>query len=73
MEECDFCSDMRNIEPAKYISAANGEDPEWLVDAKKKHQFIYHYWDDGNQYFAVVDKCPVCGHIFTEEDYGSYF
>lgn len=72
MSECKFCTDLRNIEPASYISASGG-DPDWLIEAKKHKQMIYHYWDSGNQYFVVVDRCPVCGHVFTEEDYDSYF
>ena len=72
MSDCKFCTDLRNIEPASYISASGG-DPDWLLEAKKHKQFVYHYWDNGNQYFVVVDKCPVCGHIFTEDDYDSYF
>ena len=55
MSECKFCTDLRNIEPASYISASGG-DPDWLIDAKKHKQMIYHYWDSGNQYFVVVDR-----------------
>lgn len=72
VSECKFCTDLRNIEPASYISMSGG-DPDWLLDAKNKKQFIYHYWENGEQYFAIIDKCPVCGHIFTEEDYDEYW
>lgn len=71
MRVCNFCTDLRNIEPASYIGCSDG-DPEWLIEAKKKKQFIYHHFDNGNQYFVVIEKCPVCGHVFTEEDYDDY-
>lgn len=71
MNECDFCTDLRNIEPAAYISCSYG-DPEWLIEAKKNKQFIMPYRKNGEQYFVIVDKCPVCGHVFTEEDYDEY-
>lgn len=71
MNKCKFCTDLRNIEPARYISCSDG-DPDWLIEAKKKKQFIYHYWEKGEEYFIIVDKCPVCGHVFTEEEYDDY-
>ena len=71
MTDCKFCTDLRNIEPASYISASGG-DPDWILEAKRHKQFIYHYWNNGSQYFVVVDRCPVCGHVFTEEDYDNY-
>ena len=36
MCDCKFCTDLRNIEPASYISMAGG-DPDWLLDAKIKN------------------------------------
>lgn len=71
MDKCDFCTDLRNIEPASYISCSNG-DPDWLIDAKKNKQFIIPYRKNDEQYFVIVDRCPVCGHVFTEEDYDDY-
>ena len=70
---CGFCNDLRNIEPAKYISGGNDEFKKLIAEAKEKKQFVYHWNDDEYTYFAIVDKCPECGYEFTEEDYDDYF
>lgn len=65
---CDFCNDLRNIEPAKYINSGDEEFREWIKKAKEKKKFILDLGDE----FAIVDKCPMCRYEFTEEDYDSY-
>jgi hypothetical protein len=30
---------------------------------------MYHNIDDEFVELIVVEKCPVCGHVFTEEEY----
>lgn len=70
---CDFCNDLRNIEPANYIGGGDAEIQKFLNKAKEKKQFIYHYHNDaGEIVLMIVDKCPVCGYKFTEEDYDDY-
>lgn len=69
---CDFCNDLRNIEPANYISGGDEEIQEFLKRAREKKQFIHHYHMFGGMVLRIVDKCPVCGYQFTEEDYASY-
>lgn len=62
---CDFCSDLRNIEPAKYIGGGDMTFQKWINKAREKKKFILETKDE----FVVVDECPVCGYKFTEEDY----
>ena len=42
---CDFCNDLRNIEPAKYIGGGDKELQKFLKEADDKKQFIYHFID----------------------------
>lgn len=65
---CDFCTDLRNIEPAKYIGGGDEEFEKWIAKAREKKKFILDTKDE----FIVVDECPVCGYRFTEEDYDNY-
>ena len=67
---CNFCDDIRNIEPAKFISC-DGTDKEqvkFLEMAKKEKKFLWF----ADKYVAIVDECPVCGYKFTEDDYDDY-
>ena len=67
---CDFCNDLRNIEPASYLGGGDAEFQEWIKEKRKKKAFImYHNIDDEFVELIVVEKCPVCGHVFTEEEY----
>ena len=66
---CDFCNDLRNVEPASYIGGGDEEFRKWIEEARKKKQFLL---DLGNGEFSIIDKCPKCGYIFTEEDYDYY-
>ena len=65
---CDFCTDLRNIEPAKYIGGGDNEFKEWIRKAREQKKFILDLEDE----FVIVDKCPVCGYEFIEADYDSY-
>lgn len=65
---CDFCTDLRNIEPAKYIGGGDEEFKERISKAREQKKFILDLGDK----FAIVDECPMCGYKFTEEDYDSY-
>ena len=69
---CDFCNDLRNIEPAKYIGGGDKELQKFLKEADDKKQFIYHFRDGEDMVYAIVNECPECGHEFTEEDYDMY-
>ena len=69
---CDFCNDMRNIEPASYIGDGDDEFKAFIKNAKNNKKFVYHYDVDEGTMFEVVDKCHMCGYKFTEEDYDSY-
>ena len=44
---CNWCEDLRHIEPAKYISFT-GEDPKWLVEAKERKAFLSFVKEDDN-------------------------
>lgn len=71
---CEFCNDLVHIEPASYFGydKTNEKEKNFFEKAIKDKKFIWiDYTDSGKTYYAV-DKCPVCGHIFTEEDYDSY-
>lgn len=65
---CEFCNDLRNIQPASYIDGGDETFKEWIEEARKQKKFIL---DLGDQ-FAVIDSCPKCDYKFTEEDYDSY-
>ena len=62
---CDFCSDLRNIEPAKDIDSTNEDFQKWILKAREKKKFILKT----KEKFYIVDECPVCGYKFTDEDY----
>jgi len=65
---CDFCNDLRNIEPASYISGGDEEFQKWINEAREQKKFILDLGDK----FAIIDECPKCGYKFTEEDYDNY-
>ena len=65
---CEFCRDLRNIQPASFIGGGDEEFRKWIEEARKHKKFILNLRDK----FVVVDECPMCGYEFTEEDYDSY-
>jgi hypothetical protein len=65
---CDFCNDLRNVEPAKYVGGGDENFKKQIEHAKKQKKFLL---DTGSE-FIVIERCPVCGYKFTEEDYDSY-
>ena len=74
---CEYCNDLRFISPAKYIGVSNlPKDDEtriFVEEAAKNKKFISDTFNkDGNHVLIIVDKCPVCGYEFNEEDYDSY-
>ena len=69
---CEYCNDLRYIEPAKYIGGGDKELREFIEKAKEKKQFVHHYKKGNGTIFEIIDKCPNCGYEFTEEDYDSY-
>lgn len=69
---CDFCNNLINIEPAKYISGGSDEIQNFLKKAKEDKKFILWEKEGNDCYLTIVDKCPVCGYEFSEEDYDSY-
>lgn len=66
---CDFCEDLRNIEPASYIGGGDAEFQNWIAEMRKKKAFILYRITDNGVELTAVEKCPVCGHVFTEEEY----
>ena len=69
---CKFCNDSKNIIPASYVSVQR-EDMEskaadFILHAKENKQFLLFAADN----LFIIDKCPKCGYVFTEEDYNSY-
>ena len=74
-KKCAFCSDLRNIEPAHslWLGDEEGNIEGWLQEARDNKNFVHV----GNVVadsisFTVIDKCPVCGYVFTEEDYDQF-
>lgn len=68
---CDFCNDLRYIEPASYVGCqddAGQELKDFINKAREEKKFLRHY-DSG---IGIIEKCPKCGYVFTEEDYDSY-
>jgi len=65
---CDFCNDLRNIEPAKYIGGGDDDFKKWIAIARVEKKFIQHVPEG----LLKVTECPVCHHTFTDEDYDSY-
>ena len=65
---CDFCNDLRNIQPAKYIDSDNVHFQKWIKPAREQKKFILDLGD----LLEIIDECPKCGYKFTEEDYDSY-
>ncbi len=39
---CDFCNDLRNIEPASYLGGGDAEFQEWIKEKRKKKAFIMY-------------------------------
>lgn len=39
--KCEFCTDLRNLQPAKYISGDDEKFLEWIAKARKKIEKIY--------------------------------
>lgn len=71
---CEWCSDLRNLQPAKYIGVKDEEARKWLEMQHEMKHFIYI--DDRSDpevvhMFAVL-QCPKCNHVFTTEDYDEY-
>lgn len=66
--KCDFCNDLRNIQPASYIGGGSDEFKKWIEKAREEKKFILDLVDK----LVIVDKCLKCGYEFTVEDYDSY-
>ena len=64
---CDFCDDLRNVEPARYISMSDGNDPDWLKEAKEKHWMLYHWYENDEYHFVHIWKCPYCGRDLSDD------
>ena len=72
---CDYCTDLRFIEPAKdvYVDDGKGNLVNWLKEAREKKRFIEAVFKDGVVYgFYVIDCCPKCFYKFTESDYNKF-
>lgn len=71
---CEWCNDLRNAQPAKYISAADGADDDWLIEAKKRKAFLFCRKENGSTTWYELFNCPYCGQQFkgNEELYDSY-
>ena len=70
---CDYCNDLRNVEPAKYIGGGDKKLKNFITKAHNNKKFIcITRQRNGVAFFEIVDKCPMCGYEFTEEDYDNY-
>lgn len=69
---CDYCHDLRNIEPASYVSSDDPELRKFIYKARAEKRFLHHFTVDGEKYMQAIDSCPICGYRFTVEDYTSY-
>ena len=65
---CDFCTDLRTCEPARYVSTADGEDDDWLKKAKAEKKFLSPHYDEKGHLdgFYVIDHCPICGRELVD-------
>ena len=66
---CNFCNDLRHIEPAKYLGGGDKEFKKWIAKAREQKKFILDLRDE----FVIIDSCPECGYKFTDADYDSYY
>ena len=55
---CEFCTDLRNIQPAKYLDGGDEEFQKRIKEARKHKKFILELSDK----FVIVDECPKCGY-----------
>lgn len=74
---CEYCNDLRHISPAKCIGVDNlpkyDDARIFIENAAKNKKFIWDTFDENDDpIFVIVDKCPLCGYEFDEEDYDSY-
>lgn len=73
---CEWCSDLRNVEPAGYIGCNDPEMEAWLKKEHEQKHFIFiRKFEYQGEYYKVPEvilECPHCGHKFTEEDYDDY-
>lgn len=67
---CEFCNDIKNIKPAKYIDDVDVLCRKWIDEAKDKKKFILYF--SVIMPYVIINRCPKCGHIFTVEDYDNY-
>lgn len=74
---CEFCNDLINVQPAKYVAVVNNDNSpvatddevrKFLEKAKEEKRFLMFEGDN----IHVVNKCPACGYVFSEKDYDSY-
>ena len=67
---CDYCEDDRFIEPAGNIHSNDSDTNDILKQCHEEKKFFrIHYLNGIVDSLEVVDRCPICGHLFTEEDY----
>ena len=71
--KCEFCADLRNIQPAKYIKGWDKESKETITRWHNNKKFVMIIREDEGIWFEKIDKCPVCGYRFTKEDYNGYY
>lgn len=70
---CEWCKDLRNVEPACYIGAKGPKLKAWLEEHHRlKHFICIDYSNPDVPCLFHIQQCPVCHHVFTEEDYEEY-
>lgn len=71
---CEWCSDLRNVEPAGYVGCGDPEARAWLKEQHKQKHFLTFKWVEGAEHPIpfVILECPYCHHKFTEKDYDDY-
>lgn len=70
--DCNFCTNLLNISPAKLFTDSVNGYSELIKDAKKHNEWILKLFDGHANVYSITDRCPVCGYVFTTEDYDNY-
>lgn len=67
---CSWCSNVKNIQPAKYIDNLENEEDIKMFEKLKEEKAFVHFVSP--TIFEVVKQCPKCGYMLSKKDYDSY-
>lgn len=67
--ECKFCGDLRNIEPAKTLWVDDEEIMEWLKACHEKKYFVSFAQVGEDIELFAYNECPICGKQLSGDYY----